>query len=78
MRLVNDNTNLKKVVTEAKEMGVTGIKAYASISPELLKNISEEAHKQGLKVWSHSATFPSKPSDAVKAKGDMLYHMELE
>ena len=74
MRVVNDNTNLKKVITEAKEIGVTGIKAYASISPDLLKKISEEAHKQGLKVWSHSATFPSKPSDAVKANVDAISH----
>ena len=74
MRVVNDNTNLKKVIAEAKEIGVTGIKAYASISPDLLKKISEEAHKQGLRVWSHSATFPSKPSDAVKANVDAISH----
>ena len=74
MRVVNENTNLKKVITEAKEIGVTGIKAYASISPDLLKKISEEAHEQGLKVWSHSATFPSKPSDAVKANVDAISH----
>ena len=36
--------------------------------------ISEEAHNQGLKVWSHSATFPSKPSDAVKANVDAISH----
>lgn len=74
MRVVNDDTNLKKVIAEAKEIGVTGIKAYASISPDLLKKISKEAHKQGLRVWSHSATFPSKPSDAVKANVDAISH----
>ena len=74
MRVVNDDTNLRKVISEAKEIGVTGIKAYASISPDLLKKISEEAHNQGLKVWSHSATFPSKPSDAVKANVDAISH----
>jgi imidazolonepropionase-like amidohydrolase len=74
MRVVNENTNLTKVISEAKEMGVTGIKMYASISPNLLKNISEEAHKQGLKVWSHAAVFPSKPSDAVNANVDAISH----
>ena len=74
MRVVNENTNLTKVISEAKEIGVTGIKMYASISPNLLKNISEEAHKQGLKVWSHAAVFPSKPSDAVNANVDAISH----
>ncbi|MBM1104509.1 amidohydrolase family protein [Aurantibacter crassamenti] len=74
MRVVKDDTNLRKVISEAKEIGVTGIKVYASISPDLLKKISEEAHNQGLKVWSHSATFPSKPSDAVKANVDAISH----
>jgi len=74
MRVVDENTDLKKVISEAKEIGVTGIKAYASISPDLLKNITDEAHKQGLKVWSHAATFPSKPSDAVMAYVDAISH----
>ncbi|GLR19049.1 amidohydrolase family protein [Portibacter lacus] len=74
MRVVHDSTNLKEVISEAKEFGVTGIKAYASISPDLLKVISEEAHRQGLKVWSHAAIFPSKPSDAVNAKVDAISH----
>ncbi|WP_209406366.1 amidohydrolase family protein [Pseudozobellia sp. WGM2] len=74
MRVVKDDTNLTEVISEAREIGVTGIKAYASISPDLLKKISEEAHNQGLKVWSHSATFPSKPSDAVRANVDAISH----
>ena len=74
MRVVTEKTNLKKVIAEAKEIGVTGIKLYASISPDLIKNISKEAHDQGLKVWSHSAIFPSKPSDAVKGNVDVISH----
>ena len=74
MRVITEDTDLQAVVSEAKKTGATGIKVYASINPELLKNIASEAHKQGMKVWSHAAVFPSKPADAVNAKVDVLSH----
>ena len=74
MRVITNETNLEKVVAEAKESGVTGLKVYSNIPPALLKRISQEAHGQGLKMWSHASIFPSKPSDAVKAEVDVLSH----
>ncbi len=73
-RVITDTTNLKQVITDAKQMGVTGIKVYSNIAPQLLIAISEESHLQGLKVWSHSTIFPSRPRDAVKAKVDVISH----
>ena len=35
------------------------------------------AHKQGLKVWSHAAIYPGKPSDAVRAGVDVISHSNL-
>ncbi len=74
MRLIEDASDIEKIVIEAKEVGVTGLKVYSNVSPELLSKISAFAHKNGLKVWSHSSIFPSKPSDAVNAKVDVLSH----
>jgi imidazolonepropionase-like amidohydrolase len=61
-------------VTEARATGATGIKLYADLSPDLVKRITRESHRQGLKVWSHASIFPSKPSDAVAAGVDVLSH----
>ncbi|TVZ15492.1 amidohydrolase family protein [Maribacter sp. MAR_2009_72] len=74
MRLVEENSNLEKIVLEAKEAGVTGLKVYSNVNPELLAKISNVAHKNDLKMWSHSSIFPSRPSDAVNAKVDVLSH----
>ncbi len=74
MRLIDENSNLEEVVSQAKEVGVTGLKVYSNVKPELLKKLSAIAHKKGLKLWSHSSIFPSKPSDAVNAKVDVLSH----
>ncbi|MEP2668678.1 MAG: amidohydrolase family protein [Cyclobacteriaceae bacterium] len=74
MRMITDESNLQTVVKEAKEAGVTGLKVYSNVSPELLLQLSEVAHSHGLKMWSHSSIYPSKPSDAVKANVDVLSH----
>ncbi len=74
MRLIDENSNLEKIVAEAKETGVTGLKVYSNVNPKLLIKLSKIAHENGLKMWSHSSIFPSKPSDAVNAKVDVLSH----
>lgn len=73
-RAVTRETNLKQVVAEAKAAGATGLKLYADLSPELLARITAEGRRQGLKVWSHAAIVPSKPSDALAAGVDTLSH----
>ncbi|WP_179346281.1 amidohydrolase family protein [Winogradskyella ursingii] len=74
MRVITDKTNLTAIVTEAKEAGVTGLKVYSNVSPELLIDLSKITHQNGLKMWSHSSIYPSKPSDAVNANVDVLSH----
>ncbi|MCA1626264.1 MAG: amidohydrolase family protein [Acidobacteria bacterium] len=73
-RAIKPDTDIVKVVTEAKKTGATGIKMYADLSPEVVARITKEAHRQGLKVWSHAIIFPSKPSDAVSAGVDVISH----
>lgn len=74
MRVIDNQTNLEQVVLEAKQAGVTGLKVYSNVSPELLVKLSNAAHASGLKMWSHSSIYPSKPSDAVMAKVDVISH----
>src|SRR5688572_5316943 len=73
-RAITPETDLVKAVNEAKATGATGIKIYADLTPEIVARLTAEAHKQGLKVWSHSAVYPGKPSDAVSAGVDVLSH----
>ncbi|MDQ3712158.1 MAG: amidohydrolase family protein [Acidobacteriota bacterium] len=73
-RAIKADTDIVKAVTEAKATGATGIKLYADLPPDIVKKITKEAHRQGLKVWSHATIFPSKPSDAVAANVDVLSH----
>lgn len=74
MRAVTVETDLETAVREAKASGVTGVKLYSEVDPELAARIVDEAHRQGLKVWSHATIFPSKPSDAVAAGVDTIVH----
>lgn len=73
-RAIKPETDIVKAVAEAKATGATGIKLYADLSPDLVAKITREAHRQGLKVWSHATIFSSKPSDAVAAGVDVLSH----
>ena len=43
-------------------------------SANLVQGITAEAHRQGLRVWTHATIFPAKPSDAVAAGADTLSH----
>lgn len=73
-RAVTPETDVTKAVAEAKATGATGIKLYADLSPQLVAKITKGAHREGLRVWSHAAIFPSKPGDAVAAGVDVISH----
>lgn len=73
-RVVTPESSWTQVVAEAKGTGATGLKLYSALEPRLLPEIISEAHRQGLKVWSHATIFPSKPSDAVAAGVDVISH----
>lgn len=74
MRAVDETTDLRMAVAEAKGTGATGIKLYANLSPALVKAITAEANRQGLLVWTHATIFPAKPSDAIAAGATTISH----
>lgn len=77
MQAVTPETNIVEAVTAARLTGATGVKLYADISPDLVTRLTTEAHRQGLKVWTHATIYPSRPSDAVRAGADVVSHSLL-
>jgi len=76
-RSITPETDIAKAVSDAKATGATGIKIYTDLSPEIVERIVKEAHRQGLKVWSHAAIYPGRPSDGVRAGVDVISHSNL-
>jgi imidazolonepropionase-like amidohydrolase len=74
MQAITAKTDIPLAVAEAKGTGATGIKLYANLPAALVKAITAEAHRQGLRVWTHATIFPAKPSDAVEAGADTISH----
>ena len=58
MRAVTSETDIVKAVESAKQTGATGIKLYADIPPALVTRLATEAHRQGMKVWTHATIYP--------------------
>jgi len=75
MQAIGRDTDLKEAVTLARGTGATAIKIYADLPGDLVAAITEEAQRQGLKVWAHSAVFPSKPSEGIDAGVDTVSHV---
>jgi imidazolonepropionase-like amidohydrolase len=73
-RSISTKADVKPAITAAKKAGVTGIKIYASLSKELIREITNEAHKQDLLAWAHGAIFPSKPMNVAQAGVNSMSH----
>lgn len=71
---ITDTTNVELAIARAKGAGVTGIKIYAELTPQLVAKITKEAHAQGLKAWSHSAVFPASPYVIAETKVNTMSH----
>jgi imidazolonepropionase-like amidohydrolase len=74
MQAITAATDLPLAVAEAKGTGATALKLYANLPSQLIGPITAEAHRQGLRVWTHATIFPAKPSDAVNAGVDTISH----
>lgn len=75
MRLVDEKSDYKKIVSEAKKCGATGLKLYADLSKETVKKLTDAAHKQGLKVWAHAYISPANALDVVESDVDVISHI---
>jgi imidazolonepropionase-like amidohydrolase len=74
MRALVPDSDFPAIITAGKATGATGLKIYADLPAALVARVTAEAHRQGLKVWAHSAVFPAKPSEVVAAGVDVVSH----
>ncbi|HEX3912747.1 MAG TPA: amidohydrolase family protein [Steroidobacteraceae bacterium] len=77
MHSVDENTDLPQLIAEAKGTGATGIKIYADLSEALIREVTAEAHRQGMKVWAHAFVPPTLPSEVAKSGVDSMSHADL-
>ncbi|HEY8616196.1 amidohydrolase family protein [Phenylobacterium sp.] len=75
MQAIDETTDLPLAVAMARGTYATAIKIYANLPGELVKRITAEAHRQGMRVWAHSAVFPASPRDVIDAGVDVSSHV---
>jgi len=75
LQAITDRTDLKLAVALARGTGATGIKIYADLPGPLVRDITAEAHRQHILVWSHAAVFPATPEDAIDGGVDVISHV---
>ena len=74
MQAVTENTDLPFAVAQARGTFATAIKLFAELTPGLAARVTEEAHRQHMKVWAHATLYPAKPSNVVAAGVDTISH----
>jgi imidazolonepropionase-like amidohydrolase len=74
MQAISADTDIPLAVAEARGTGATALKLYANLPAALVTRLTAEAHRQGLRVWTHATIFPATPADAVAADADTLSH----
>lgn len=73
--VVTAETDIPNTVSRAAATGATALKLYVGIDAPVMRALAEEAHRQGLMVWAHSAVFPDRPSEVVRAGADSMSHL---
>ena len=74
LQAITPATDLPLAVARAKGTWATGIKIHADLTADLVAGITEEAHRQGMRVWAHSLVAPARPLEVVRAGVDALSH----
>jgi cytosine/adenosine deaminase-related metal-dependent hydrolase len=74
---VTDTVDLRSAVARARGTGATAIKIYTYVEPRLFARIAGEAHRQGMRVWSHAFVRPMTPVEVVTAGSDAVSHADM-
>jgi len=77
MRAVTPQSDIASIIGDAKASGAMAIKIYQDLSAPLVRRLTREAHRQGLRVWSHAAVFPATAEDVIHADVDTISHTAL-
>jgi predicted amidohydrolase YtcJ len=71
---ITADTDMTIAVAMARGTYATAIKIYANLPADLVKKITDEAHRQGILVWAHGMVFPATPGEVVDANVDVMSH----
>jgi imidazolonepropionase-like amidohydrolase len=75
MQAITPETDLPTAVARATGTSASGIKIYADLEAAEVRNITMEAHRQGIEVWAHSMVFPTRPLEVVRSGVDVVSHV---
>jgi imidazolonepropionase-like amidohydrolase len=71
---IDEQTSIPLAIARARGTGATALKVYANLTPDLVRRLTEEAHRQGFPVWAHGMVFPTRPADVIAARPDVISH----
>jgi imidazolonepropionase-like amidohydrolase len=74
IQAITHQTDITTAVARAAGTYATGIKIHADLDADLVAALTEEAHRQGLRVWAHSLVVPARPIEVIRAGVDVLSH----
>ena len=77
MQAIDSHSDMRISVALAKGTSATAVKLYADLSPELARKATREAHRQGMRVWTHATLYPARPQDLVAAGVDSMSHVGM-
>jgi imidazolonepropionase-like amidohydrolase len=73
-RLVEEGSDIPGIIGDARACGATGVKIYAYLDAGLVRRLSDEAKRQGMKVWAHATVYPATAQDVVDAGVEVISH----
>ena len=71
---IGDESDMMLAVARAKGTYATAVKIYANLPANLVLKITNEAHRQGMRVWAHGMVFPATPFEVVDSGVDTVSH----
>jgi imidazolonepropionase-like amidohydrolase len=72
--LYTPNDDADSVVEVARKAGAMGLKLYAQLDPESVRQLTEAAHRAGMPVWGHAWVQPASALEQVLASQDGVVH----
>jgi imidazolonepropionase-like amidohydrolase len=75
LQAITPQTDIVAAVARAKGTYATGVKIHADLAAAEVTRITEEAHRQGMKVWAHSMVVPARPAEVIAAGVDVVSHV---
>jgi imidazolonepropionase-like amidohydrolase len=75
LQAITPQTDIALAVARAKGTYATGVKIHADLAAAEVRRITEEAHRQGMRVWAHSMVVPARPAEVIGAGVDVVSHV---